>query len=61
MEEVDFSAGTRGKYAQRSRKKVSFIVLDPDNAKLFPDSKTVRDILRLIAQVGERAGSNRAG
>jgi hypothetical protein len=52
--EYDFSKGTRGKYAARYAKGSNIVVLDPELAKLFPDSKAVNDALRALADVADR-------
>ena len=52
--EYDFSKGTRGKYAKRYAKGSNLVVLDPDLAKLFPDSKSVNEALRALAEVADR-------
>lgn len=39
--EYDFSKGFRGKYAKRFSEGSNIILLDPDVAGLFADSKTV--------------------
>src|SRR5659263_725969 len=44
--EYDFSKAVRGKYAKRFSEGCNIILLDPDVAGLFPDSKTVNDALR---------------
>ena len=46
--EYDFSAGVRGKYAQRFREGTNVIVLDPDVAVEFKDSAAVNDALRQV-------------
>jgi len=46
--EYDFSAGVRGKYAQRFREGTNVIVLDPDVAAEFKDSAAVNDALRQV-------------
>jgi hypothetical protein len=50
-EEYDFSKGVRGKYAKRFAKGTNIVVLDPDVARLYPDSKTVNDTLRALARI----------
>lgn len=45
LPEYDFSGGVRGKYAERFAGS-NFIVLDPDLAAEFPDSKSVAKALR---------------
>jgi hypothetical protein len=54
--EYDFSKGVRGKYARRYSEGTNVVVLDPDLAKLFPDSKSVNDALRALASVASRHG-----
>ncbi|MGB6068110.1 MAG: hypothetical protein WBG50_25155 [Desulfomonilaceae bacterium] len=56
--EYDFRGGIRGKYAKRFSEGSNLIVLDPDVATLFPDSKSVNDALRAIAQVAKRQIKN---
>ncbi len=49
--EYDFSGGERGKYAKRNAHGTNVVVLEPDVAKLFPDSKTVNRSLRGLATI----------
>jgi len=49
--EYDFSAGERGKYAARHREGCNVIVLDPDVAEMFPDTKAVNEALRALAKI----------
>jgi hypothetical protein len=51
--EYDFSKGIRGKYAKRFAEGTNIILLDPDVAGLFPDSKTVNDALRALARIAQ--------
>ena len=60
-EEYDFTAGIRGKYAKRFSGGSNIIVLDPDVARLFPDSKTVNEILRSIAKIAQQKVKKVAG
>lgn len=53
-EEYDFSGGVRGKYAAHIPRRPNLVALDPDVAKLFPDSAAVNDALRALARVAER-------
>jgi hypothetical protein len=46
--EYDFSQGERGKYARRYAQGTNVIVLEPDVAKVFPNSKVVNHSLRGI-------------
>ena len=53
-EEYDFSKGVRGKYSKRFASGSKVIVLEPDVAKVFPDSQTVNDALRGLAAIAQR-------
>ena len=46
--EYDFSHGERGKYARRYAQGTNVVVLEPDVAKAFPNSKVVNISLRGI-------------
>ena len=52
--EYDFSKGVRGKYAKRFAGGRNIVVLDPDVADLFPDSKTVNDALRTLIRIAQK-------
>lgn len=47
--EYDFSDAVRAKYADRIKDGSNIVVLDPDVAAVFPDSKAVNDALRKAA------------
>lgn len=49
--EYDFRGGVRAKYADRCPKGASVVLLDPDVAAAFPDSKSVNEILRALIRV----------
>ena len=51
LDEYDFSKGIRGKYAKRLKKGTNIIVIDPDVAEYFSDSKTINDALRSIIPI----------
>lgn len=51
LDEYDFSKGVRGKYAKRYAEGTNVVLLDPDVAKVFPDSQSVNEALRAIAKV----------
>ncbi len=51
LEEYDFSAGVRGKYAARFAQGSSVIVLDPDVAQVFADSESVNRALRALVGI----------
>ena len=44
--QYDFSGGVRGKYANRYRQGVNVVLLEPELAEAFPNSKAVNDALR---------------
>jgi len=46
--EYDFSQGVRGKYARRYPQGTNAVVLEPDVAKVFSNSKAVNASLRKI-------------
>jgi hypothetical protein len=52
--EYDFRGGVRGKYAARVRQGTNIVVLDPDVAKAFPDSRAVNRALRALLRVAPR-------
>ncbi len=54
--EYDFSRGIRGKYIARIAAGRRIVVLDPDVARFFPDSKSVNEVLRVLAAVLKRRG-----
>ncbi len=49
--EYDFSRGVRGKYATRYAAGTNVVVLDPDVAKSFPNSKSVNRALRGLVEI----------
>ena len=49
--EYDFRGGVRGKYASRHAAGTNVVVLDPDVAKLFPDSESVNRALRACGEI----------
>ena len=46
--DYDFSKGRRGKYARRYAEGANVVVLEPDVAKVFRDSKKVNASLRKL-------------
>jgi hypothetical protein len=53
--EYDFSGGVRGKYVDRYRQGVNLVLLDPELAQAFPDSKSVNDALRALVAIVTRS------
>ena len=52
--EYDFSTGVRGKYAGKYSSGTNVVLLDPELAVAFPDSKSVNDALRALVAIAER-------
>ena len=48
LPEYDFSGGVRGKYAGRFAAGTNLVKLEPDVAKVFPDSASVNRALRRL-------------
>jgi len=57
LDDYDFSQGVRGKYVQRFAEGSNVIVLSPDLAEMFPDSESVNQALRLLADIANRSVS----
>jgi hypothetical protein len=49
--EYDFSQGVRGKHYEAYRAGTNVVFLDPDVAKVFTDSASVNQVLRLLLQL----------
>jgi hypothetical protein len=58
--EYDFSRGVRGKYARRYSQGTNVVVLEPDVAKVFPNSQVVNSSLRSLADILQRREKNLA-
>ncbi len=52
--EYNFPGGIRGKYAKRFAQGTNIVVLDPEVARVFPDSESVNRILRALSEVLKR-------
>jgi len=52
--EYDFSKGVRGKYAKSFAKGTNIVVLDPDVAKVFRNSREVNGILRTLTRLASQ-------
>ncbi len=59
--EYDFSGGVRGKYVDQNRRGVTVVLLEPEVAQAFPDSKSVNDALRALLAIATRAGHSKRG
>jgi hypothetical protein len=49
--------GVRGKYYERARAGTNLVLIEPDLAKIFPDTDSVNRALRLLADTAEAAAS----
>ena len=54
LDEYDFSQAEIGKYARQYAEGTNIVVLDPDVAKVFPDSAAVNQALRQIIEQRSR-------
>ncbi|MBA2706098.1 MAG: hypothetical protein H0U60_19870 [Blastocatellia bacterium] len=54
LDEYDFSQAVIGKYAKQYAEDTNIVVLDPDVAKVFPDSAAVNQALRQIIEQRSR-------
>jgi hypothetical protein len=52
--EYNFAGGSRGKYARRVAEGTNVVLLDPDVARAFPDSKSVNTALRTLAGIARK-------
>jgi hypothetical protein len=53
--EYDFTGGVRGKYADKYKAGTNVVLLEPEVAAAFPDSKAVNDALRALLAIAKRA------
>ena len=60
LPEYNFSKGVRGKYAKRFAAGSNIILLAPDVVKLFPDSDSVNEALRVVVKVAKRSNKKQA-
>jgi hypothetical protein len=54
-EEYDFSNGVRGKYLKGYPKGSKLIIIAPDVAEIFPDSKAVNEALRAFIKIARQS------
>ncbi len=54
LSEYDSSRGVRGKYTKRFSEGKNLVVLGPDVRKNFPDSDSVNETLRTVANIALR-------
>ncbi len=51
--------GVRGKYYRRATTGINLVMMEPDLATLFPDSKAVNRALRVIAEAAQTATASK--
>ena len=51
--------GVRGKYYRRATIGTNLVMIEPDLAALFPDSKAVNRALRVIAEAAQTATASK--
>ena len=57
--EYDFSKAVRGVTVARYAEGTNVVLLDPDVAKIFPDTRAVNEALRTIARLGRSLSRKR--
>jgi hypothetical protein len=58
--EYDFSGGVRGKYVDRYAAGTNVVLIEPELARTFPDSRSVNDALRSLLSIATRARIKRS-
>jgi hypothetical protein len=58
--EYDFTGGIRGKYVQPHRSARNVVLLDPDVAQGFADSRAVNQTLRALIQLARKRVKKRS-
>ena len=54
LKEYDFSHGIRGKYSRRYAQGTNLVALSSEVAKVFRDSESVNDALRVLAKIARK-------
>jgi hypothetical protein len=57
--DYDFSKAVRGVTAARYAEGTNVVLLDPDVAEIFPDTRAVNEALRTIARLTRKASRQR--
>jgi len=61
LKEYDFTRGIRGKYAKRFKAGTNVVVLAPDVARVFRDSRSVNRALRALCRIASRQRRKTSG
>ena len=51
LKEYDFKGGIRGRYWERYQEGTNIVVSSPDVARVFRDSKSVNEALRVLVKI----------
>lgn len=57
--EYDFRGAVVGKYAKRYAEGTNLVLLDPDLAAAFPDSKSVNEALRSLVRAAAKVKTSK--
>ena len=57
LDDYDFGQGVRAKYVSRFAQGSNVVVSSPDIAKVFPDSESVNQALRLLVEIASKSTS----
>ena len=57
LPEYDFSQGVRGKHYEAYKAGTNVVLLEPDIARVFPDSASVNRALRLLVHLAKESAS----
>jgi hypothetical protein len=60
LENYDFSNGIRGKYASKYKEGTNIVVLDPELIEYFPDSASVNEVLKSLAELMKKYRNKKA-
>ncbi len=60
LEEYNFSGGIRGKYASRYKEVTNIIMLEPELMEYFPDSASLNEALRSLANIMKKYKNKKA-
>ena len=52
------AGGVRGKYYARATAGTNLVLIEPDLARMFPDSMAVNRALRVLAEAAQAAGAS---
>ncbi len=55
LPQYDFTTAVRGKYVDRFPEDAVMVILAPDVAKVFSDSESVNEALRLLMKTAQQA------